>query len=56
MIPTADGYREATDYRLLSQGWKVKVQSIVTDRCVRCHADEEKVPFKDYDSLLKHLK
>ena len=35
---------------------KVKVKSIVTDRCVRCHADDEKAPFTDYESLSKYLK
>jgi hypothetical protein len=35
---------------------KVKVKSIITDRCVRCHADDEKAPFTDYETLSKYLK
>jgi hypothetical protein len=35
---------------------KAKVKSIITDRCVRCHADEENVTFSDYETLLKYLK
>jgi cytochrome c553 len=35
---------------------KAKVKSIITDRCIRCHADDENVTFNDYETLLKYLK
>jgi hypothetical protein len=37
---------------------KVKVKSLIADRCYRCHdgADEDKAPFNDYESLSKYLK
>lgn len=38
------------------KGGTVRVQSIVTDRCVRCHADDETAAFADYESLSKYLK
>ena len=36
-------------------GGKVKVQKLITDRCIRCHADEDKAPFDSYEGLLKYL-
>ena len=35
---------------------KLKVQSLVTDRCIRCHDGDEKTPFNDYQSLSEYLK
>lgn len=35
---------------------KVQIEALVTDRCIRCHADEAKAPFSDYDGLLKYFK
>jgi len=34
---------------------KVMIQAILTDRCIRCHADEEKTMFKDYATLKPYL-
>jgi hypothetical protein len=53
-LPSDWGTRPiASDY--LKDG-KLKIQSIITDRCVRCHADDEKSPFTDYETLSKYLK
>jgi hypothetical protein len=53
-LPADWGKRPITaDYL---KGGAVKVQSIVTDRCVRCHADDETAAFADYESLSKYLK
>jgi cytochrome c553 len=35
---------------------KLKVQSLVTDRCIRCHDGDDKTPFNDYQSLSEYLK
>lgn len=35
---------------------KVQINALITDRCIRCHADEEKAEFSDYNGLLKYLK
>ena len=34
----------------------VKVQSLITDRCIRCHDGDDKTPFNDYQSLSAYLK
>jgi cytochrome c553 len=34
----------------------VKVQSLITDRCIRCHDGDDKTPFNDYQSLSEYLK
>ncbi|MCE9561312.1 MAG: hypothetical protein K8U57_04600 [Planctomycetes bacterium] len=34
---------------------KVTIQAIFTDRCIRCHADEENAMFKDYETLRAFL-
>ncbi len=34
---------------------KVMIKAIMTDRCIRCHADEESATFKDYDSMRRFL-
>ncbi|MBA4190471.1 MAG: hypothetical protein C0467_20990 [Planctomycetaceae bacterium] len=34
---------------------KVLIKAILTDRCIRCHADEEKTMFKDYESMRPYL-
>jgi len=34
---------------------KIMIQAILTDRCIRCHADEEKTTFKDYATLRPYL-
>ena len=34
--------------------WLVE-QLAIADRCIRCHADEEKTPFEGYEGLLKYL-
>ena len=39
----------------LAAGNKVRVKSLIADRCVRCHADDEKAPFEGYEGLLKFL-
>lgn len=38
------------------KGGKVKVQSLITDRCIRCHDGDDKTPFNDYQSLSEYLK
>jgi cytochrome c553 len=34
---------------------KVRIKALVTDRCITCHADEEKAPFDGYDAFRKYL-
>ena len=34
---------------------KLKIQSLITDRCVRCHGDEEKAKFDNYESMKPFL-
>jgi cytochrome c553 len=38
------------------KGGKVQINSLITDRCIRCHADEREAEFSDYEGLLKYLK
>jgi hypothetical protein len=53
-LPSDWGKKPITaDY--LSKDGKVLIKSLITDRCVRCHADDENVTFSDYDTLLKYL-
>jgi cytochrome c553 len=35
---------------------KLKVKSLITDRCIRCHDGDDKTPFNDYQSLSEYLK
>lgn len=37
-------------------GAKVKIQSLITDRCIRCHEAEEDVMFSNYETMKKYLK
>jgi hypothetical protein len=53
-LPSDWGKRPITpDY---VKGGRVQVKAIITDRCVRCHADDENVTFSDYESLSQYLK
>src|SRR5262249_43820990 len=38
------------------KGGKVRSEALITDRCIRGHADEAKAQFDSYDGLLKYLK
>ncbi len=51
--PTLAKKPVSADY---SKNGKVLIKTLIVDRCVRCHADEENVPFdEDYGSLLPYL-
>jgi hypothetical protein len=36
-------------------GNKLKVKTMFTDRCIRCHEDEDKAKFEDYEQFRKYL-
>jgi cytochrome c553 len=51
--PELNGKPFTADYL---KGGKIHINALITDRCIRCHADEQKAEFSDYDGLLKYLK